>query len=88
MRRGASLSGLSLLDIAPLLLYTLGLPIPAEMEGQVSKAIFAPGHFESHPVVVQQDASGSLTHESALPEVDPRIGAEVMSHLRALGYME
>src|SRR5207245_7645681 len=42
IERGVRLSGLSILDVAPLLLHSLGLEIPAGMEGTLPSAAIDP----------------------------------------------
>jgi predicted AlkP superfamily phosphohydrolase/phosphomutase len=88
MRRGVSLSSLSILDITPLLLYTLGLPLSEDLEGQVPEALFEPAYFRSHPIVFEAAAGGSSATAEKLAAVDPAMEEEVMGQLRALGYME
>ncbi|MBV9745354.1 MAG: alkaline phosphatase family protein [Acidobacteriia bacterium] len=87
IRPGASLSSLSILDVAPSILYSLGLPIPEDLEGRVPKVLFEPEHLRTHPVAFAA-ASGAHAPAEELPEMDPRMEAEVMGQLRALGYME
>jgi hypothetical protein len=89
IRRGLAMPSLSILDIAPLLFYTLGLPVPEDLEGHVPAALFEPEHLHAHPIMF--DAPVSTPSASAAPQfpaVDPLMEAEVMGQLRALGYME
>jgi predicted AlkP superfamily phosphohydrolase/phosphomutase len=103
VRRGLRMSPLSILDIAPLLLYKIGLPIPEDMEGNVPEALFEPEYLRSHPLVRESQGSpvsasfrengaspeiDPLPETDPLPAIDPLMEAEVMGQLRALGYME
>ncbi len=88
IRRGIDLPALSILDIAPILLHTLDLPVPEDMEGRVPEAIFEPAYFRSHPVVFESPNPAASLASAHLPEIDPQISAAVMGQLRALGYME
>jgi len=88
MRRGVSLDPTSILDVAPLLLYTLGLPIPEDLEGRVPEELFEQPFLRSHPITFEAPNSLSVPEEPELSEIDPRMEAEVMGQLRALGYME
>ena len=90
IRRGLAMPRLSILDIAPLLLYTLGLPIPDDLEGRVHESLFEPSHLRSHPVV-----TGAPTETFRKPAEQPshaietsQMEAEVLKQLKALGYME
>ncbi len=89
IRRGASLNALSILDVAPLILYGLGLPIPAEMEGRVPE--------EALVAAVQEARDGrspartsprGVKAQATTPMMDPEAEAEIMKRLRALGYVE
>ncbi len=88
MRRGISLSRLSILDVAPLLLYTLGVPVPEDLEGRVPEALFEPEYFRSRPVSLAAPARMSEVVMAESHPPDHRMDAELMGHLRALGYME
>jgi predicted AlkP superfamily phosphohydrolase/phosphomutase len=50
IRPGALLDGASVLDIAPTLLYLLGLPVARDMEGRVLTEMLDPAYAEDHPV--------------------------------------
>ncbi len=51
IRPGATLApGASILDVAPTLLYLLGLPVARDMEGRVLTEMLEPGYARDHPV--------------------------------------
>ncbi len=50
IRPGAVLAGASILDVAPTLLYLLGLPVARDMEGRVLTEMLDPGFAQDHPV--------------------------------------
>ena len=50
IRPGATLAGASVLDVAPTLLYLLGLPVARDMEGRVLTEMLEPGYARDHPV--------------------------------------
>jgi hypothetical protein len=50
IRPGAVLAGASILDVAPTLLYLLGLPVARDMEGRVLTEMLEPGYAAEHPV--------------------------------------
>jgi arylsulfatase A-like enzyme len=84
------LAARSILDVAPTVLYSLGLPIPANFEGEVVKEGFTPESLAANPVITgiacgaeniaPSDASGSPYSQE---EEDT-----IYAQLRALGYME
>jgi predicted AlkP superfamily phosphohydrolase/phosphomutase len=88
IRRGVALSSLSILDVAPLLLHTLGLPVPKDLEGRVPEALFEPAYLHSRPFVFEDAPSDSLAMEPSFTDIDAHMETEVMGQLRALGYME
>jgi predicted AlkP superfamily phosphohydrolase/phosphomutase len=75
----------NIIDIAPTVLYALGLPIPAIMDGQVMQSAFSAEYLAAHPIVraaADESASSGSTH--AYSEEDE---AQVMDRLRELGYV-
>ncbi|MEO8592216.1 MAG: alkaline phosphatase family protein [Candidatus Solibacter sp.] len=87
IRRGVSGAALSILDVAPTLLYALGLPLSADFEGRVPEALIEPAHLRANPVEFAAAQEKAMA-VAAAGELDPRMEAEVMGQLRALGYME
>lgn len=85
---GITVPALSILDVAPLLLHCLGLPVDDDLEGRLPAEIFAPGVLEREPVRTR--AATPARHvvpagagSAALP------GQELVEErLRALGYFE
>jgi len=90
IRQGESLSQLSILDVAPMVLYSLGLAVPGHMEGHVPIEVFTPSWLQARPV-------HTATPESSVADsqwVDVEFvyteeeEAELAARLRALGYIE
>ena len=84
--QGVRLSPISVLEVTPILLHALELPIPEDLEGRVPAEIFRPEWMDMRPVV-----RGAPTRE---PEMFPTGDAErqgdeqVIARLKALGYLE
>src|SRR6185312_8236389 len=81
---------LSILDIAPTVLHSLGLPVPKEMQGAVAERIYDPQFLELHPV--HRAAAPSPYRQrmenngsAAAPMEDEEV---VLDRLRELGYIE
>jgi predicted AlkP superfamily phosphohydrolase/phosphomutase len=87
IERGLRLSALSILDVAPLLFYVLGVPIPQDLEGCVPETLFEPEYLRSHPIAFEAPAARPSAAERA-SDVDPQLEEQVIGQLRALGYME
>jgi hypothetical protein len=76
--------------MAPLLLTSLGLPVPAELEGQVPEGALASMALAAR---VEQTAAvparSTTAHKPpAGPLLDAEAEAEILKRLRALGYVE
>ncbi|HMP72829.1 MAG TPA: alkaline phosphatase family protein [Kiritimatiellia bacterium] len=87
-RKGARLEDLSILDIAPTLLYSLGLPIPEDLEGRLIEEAFDPAHLQTQPPrkgPPTQPPGAEDHNQAGLEEVDENI---VLERLKALGYIE
>jgi predicted AlkP superfamily phosphohydrolase/phosphomutase len=85
-RKGASLPQLSLLDVAPLLLYSLDVPVPADFEGRVPFEALEAGARPVRPEPVS--ASAPRVDPVAESVLDAEAEAEIMRRLQALGYVE
>jgi predicted AlkP superfamily phosphohydrolase/phosphomutase len=91
IQQGVTAAELSILDVAPILLYSLCLPIPHEMEGSVAEEIFYPSFMKGYPVHFgeyprSENFSRQDTEDKLL--FDAEAEAEMAARLRALGYIE
>jgi predicted AlkP superfamily phosphohydrolase/phosphomutase len=89
IRAGADGGTLSILDVAPILLHSLGLAVPEGVEGRVPQEIFTPDFAAAHPVrhAARKESSTPATtadNTTMRPE-DEQI---VLERLRELGYIE
>jgi len=80
----------SLMDIAPTVLYALGLPVPEDMDGRVITELFDPSFLDAHPLErARADASApSRGNERAGDYEDEQDEEKVKERLRSLGYLE
>jgi predicted AlkP superfamily phosphohydrolase/phosphomutase len=89
IQRGVALPPFSILDIAPCLLYSLGLKIPSDFEGALPDGIFDESFMAEHPYQV-----GPPTHPPdtyAVPadrDSDSEEEAQIYERLKSLGYIE
>lgn len=83
VRRGAWLSGARLIDMAPTILYAMGLPVPQDMDGQVLTDIFEPAFITQHPITYGEPAgeADAITFAQNGDEL-------IEQRLRELGYFE
>ena len=85
MRQGVRLPRLSIMDLAPTVLWLRGLPVPADMDGRVLTDLFEPDFVAGHPVV-RGAATGSVTADAAA-ELSAEDEEALAERLRGLGYI-
>ena len=90
IRAGAVVDELSIVDVAPLVLHSLGLPVPDDMAGRVPVEILEPDELERRPprLTAAAVAAPAPHAEPADLELDAGEQAAVLERLRALGYVE
>lgn len=90
LRAGERIETLKIADVAPTVLYSLGLPVPQSMEGQAATSAFSIDHLMYNPLNISADAipgqaAGDFGHSGeALPE---DAAEQIKERLKALGYM-
>ncbi len=87
IRSGIDLGDLSILDVAPTLLYSLDLPIPPQMQGKVEPTLFNEQEWQDHPVRREESQSPAPRIEADEAVLDADSEAEVTARLKALGYL-
>ncbi|MGH6692428.1 MAG: alkaline phosphatase family protein, partial [Gammaproteobacteria bacterium] len=88
LRADAAVPSLSILDVAPLLLNVLELPVPEELEGRLPAELFEGAvqqHAAPNGAPVHADAAAVPAAEQLL---DQEAEAEILKRLQALGYVE
>lgn len=83
LRRGAWLSGARLIDIAPTILYAMGLPVPQDMDGQVLTDMFEAAFIQQHPII-----HGEPAGEADIMTLAHNADDLLEQRLRDLGYFE
>jgi len=82
-------SPMKIVDVAPTLLYSLGLPVPRDFEGQVLTEVFNPEFLHENAVVIGEKTRAVGTDDSTTQgETVPDEKEGIMSQLRTLGYIE
>jgi len=78
-----------LLDVAPTVLYALGLPVPDDMDGRVLLELFDDAYVKDHPVSYQRGEAWRPAARSEKSDYqDPEEEEQVKERLRGLGYLE
>ncbi len=90
IRSGAVLPDMAIVDVAPTLLYSLGIPVPANFEGAIPQDAFVPEFLAQYPPrpgppTLPQASFMSQADKAPMSESDE---AEMMRRLGALGYVE
>jgi predicted AlkP superfamily phosphohydrolase/phosphomutase len=88
--RGVRLSGVSILDVPPVLLHSLGLEIPADMEGTVPEGVLEPSWLRSRPI---RRAAAARVEVEPVPQAEEALFTqkdelELAQRLRDLGYID
>jgi predicted AlkP superfamily phosphohydrolase/phosphomutase len=86
LRCGARAQGATMVDVAPTLLHSLGLPVPDNMDGRVLAEVFASDYMALNPVRRESPLAAPGMEDSEGYSDDER--AEVEGRLAALGYIE
>jgi predicted AlkP superfamily phosphohydrolase/phosphomutase len=90
IRKGSRVPQLSILDVAPALLYSLGIEIPIDFEGRLPEEIFEPSHFQKHPFRIGAPShppnSNKFKEERQATSEDEE--KQIFEQMRALGYLE
>jgi predicted AlkP superfamily phosphohydrolase/phosphomutase len=94
-QRGANLAEVPITDVAPTLLYSLGIPIPDDLDGRLPEALFHPHVLAERPPTFassSSDAQGAVAVGAVTPDpgllYDAEAEATMLKRLRALGYVE
>lgn len=78
---------LSVLDVAPLLFYLAGQPIPDDLEGELPEALIAPRHLQRRPPQWVPAAEVPGLPEEPAEGAPAESDAEIERRLKALGYL-
>ncbi len=78
----------SIIDITPTALYSMGLPVPKEIDGQVLKDIFTPAFQGTKEVVYSEKELVCEGEESKEAEYNSSEEVEIKAQLQDLGYLD
>jgi len=84
-RAGLHLEGARILDIAPTILYRMGLPIPTYMDGRPLNEAMTGEFIAAHPL--QREEAALEAPAGAAETYSDEENAEIEARLRGLGYM-
>jgi len=86
INNGIRVNSIDMIDIAPTILYLLGVPIPSEMDGKIVSQIFKDSFLESNSPVYYDSfpEEKKLTEERVYTEEDEKY---ILDSLKNLGYL-
>jgi predicted AlkP superfamily phosphohydrolase/phosphomutase len=79
---------IAIVDIAPTLMWLLGLPIPDDLDGSLLDSFIAPGVLATHPPVYTESSQALIPQTHTQGWTDEAEEQEVLNRLRDLGYLE
>jgi predicted AlkP superfamily phosphohydrolase/phosphomutase len=91
LKEGMRANPLSILDIAPLTLYSLGLEIPRDFEGRVPVEILKPSWITKHPIRAGVDNSMAPSYQPepavAANAIHQEENADIIRRMKQMGYI-
>jgi hypothetical protein len=87
IKNGSALQGATICDLAPTILYTMGLKVPTDMDGKILFDIFEPSFTDKNPAEYDKAAAGKQEpHEKELNYTGNETD-EIAKRLKSLGYI-
>ena len=87
MKRGTTLKGARTVDIAPTVLYLLGLPVATDMDGRVLASAFLSEHLKNNPIQNVETFEGARTSSSVRRVIASKEDVAIKRQLQSLGYL-
>jgi predicted AlkP superfamily phosphohydrolase/phosphomutase len=87
VRKRLRLRGATIYDVAPTLLYALGQPAAADMDGQVLQSAFEPGFLRRLPVRTVPTFEARPRDEARGARSQPEVDRDVLQDLATIGYI-
>jgi predicted AlkP superfamily phosphohydrolase/phosphomutase len=84
IKSGATLQDANITDLAPTILYAMGIPIPSDMDGRVLTEAFSADHLSAVQMQYSDELSQRTTGEEQYSLEDEE---EIKERLRGLGYV-
>ncbi len=86
IREGGTIEGARIIDVAPTVLYAMGLPVPKDMDGKVLLETFASKYREAQPVRYEDVKITEREGESEATYSEEEV-TEIEERLKGLGYL-
>ncbi len=90
--RNIQVAELSILQVAPLILHSLGLPFPQQWDGRLPESVFATetgeARLERRQAWIKKEVTKLYAADDREAELDEEAQTILLSQLRALGYLD
>jgi predicted AlkP superfamily phosphohydrolase/phosphomutase len=87
IRQGVEIERRNIADVAAILLYSAGLEVPADLEGQVPSEMFSEQHLAETPIGIAE-ATQSIAVDESAEKMEEDEEDKLLAQLKMLGYME
>jgi len=87
IKENVTLEAPEIIDLAPTILYLLGLPVPDDMDGRIPTEAIDPSFLQEHPPVAIKIGAGEIPAQGAETAYLPQDAKRVEDLLRGLGYL-
>ena len=88
VKRNALTRDAKIIDIAPTVLYVMGLPVPMDMDGRVLEEAFLPKYLRENPVQVEKGSEEREGTSAVLEVYSKEESEKIAERLKNLGYMD
>ncbi len=85
IREGVEVEGAAIQDLAPSILYVLGVPVPRDMDGHVLEGVFTPEYLSARPVLFGEVEGPGTLEEGRVYSAEEE--EELARRLKGLGYV-
>ncbi len=86
INKGTTIEGARIVDLAPTILYRMGLPVPDDMDGQILAELFEEGFLGSHTPVMARTSEPAVQGLHCLEQAED--SEVILERLRGLGYLD
>lgn len=88
VKQGIEINGARIIDLAPTILYALGLPVPDDMDGRVLEEVFDREYLRRKPIKFREPDSRNDTKKIIQEIYTDTETDEIAKRLKSLGYIE
>lgn len=88
VQQGTLIQGARIIDIAPTVLYLLGLPVPGDMDGRVLEEALREEYAAKHPIMSEKTDGGADRAQEVFEGYTEEEADKIAERLRNLGYID